>query len=282
MSEFPLHRSPQFFPLGVYFQQGTFLQDKMERISYAHQDNYYILGFIIKGIVCVHIDFEERCFSQGEILIIQPGQVHHFVSAENAEGVFLITDNNLMEETSKEIFDNILLSASSIKLDETRIQELLQIGELLEHRQNATEDHPNKTIIKKLAELFIGILAEFLRELCLQQTKHSKRYTELYSEFRKLLMLNITRNRQPTFYASLLHISPVYLNEVIKSITGKNTNTYINDEIILRAKRLLVHSPLSIKEISYQLGLADYAYFSRLFSKGTGYSPSTFRKKNIE
>ena len=57
--------------------------------------------------------------------------------------------------------------------------------------------------------------------------------------------------------ASLLNISAVYLNEVVKAVTGMNVTVYIKNEVVLQAKRLLVHTDLTVKEISYRLGIRE-------------------------
>jgi AraC-like DNA-binding protein len=50
----------------------------------------------------------------------------------------------------------------------------------------------------------------------------------------------------------------------------------------LRAKRMLIYTSLNIKEIAINLGFDDYAYFTRLFTKATGLSPTSYRKKYLE
>lgn len=82
--------------------------------------------------------------------------------------------------------------------------------------------------------------------------------------------------------ASMLNISPVYLNEVVKEVTGMSASSYIRNEMVLQAKRMLVYTGLSVKEISNRLGIEDCAYFSRLFTRTTGLPPSLFRQKNLE
>ena len=78
------------------------------------------------------------------------------------------------------------------------------------------------------------------------------------------------------------YISPVYLNEAIKSITGISVSKYIQIELMLRAKRMLIYTSLNIKEIAINLGFDDYAYFTRLFTKATGLNPTSYRKKYLE
>ena len=86
--------------------------------------------------------------------------------------------------------------------------------------------------------------------------------------------------KSPAEYAKTLNISSAYLNECVKSTTGNSVSYYIQQRIILEAKRLLYHSGKSVKEIAVELGYDDYPYFSRLFSKVTGMTALAFRNKN--
>ena len=78
-----------------------------------------------------------------------------------------------------------------------------------------------------------------------------------------------------------MNLSPKRLNEITRKMLGKTITQLIHDRILLEAKRELIFSGRSIKEISYELGFEDPAYFSRFFKKQSGFSPTHFRKKNI-
>ena len=153
---------------------------------------------------------------------------------------------------------------------------------MLANRINNITDELTKTTVRRLAETYIGVVAESVKEIGLQQAKHSRRHIEIVLSFIHLLAEHLATSRSPSYYASQLNISPVYLNEVVKKVTGMSATLYIKNELILQAKRLLVHTDLSIKEISDSLGIDDYAYFTRIFTQTTGISPGTFRQKNLE
>lgn len=63
--------------------------------------------------------------------------------------------------------------------------------------------------------------------------------------------------KRPSQYASEIKISPVYLNEAVKSTTGFSVRNCIQNEIILQAKRLLYYTDLTIKETALKLGYDD-------------------------
>jgi YesN/AraC family two-component response regulator len=76
----------------------------------------------------------------------------------------------------------------------------------------------------------------------------------------------------------VLHLSISYLNEIDKETTGFTVSYWIQQEVVLEAKRLLYYSQCSVKEIAHALGYADHTYFSRLFKKVEGRTPGEFRE----
>lgn len=109
----------------------------------------------------------------------------------------------------------------------------------------------------------------------------SGRAVDLALAFRELLDRERLLPGGPARYAAELHVSPGYLNEAVRSVAGESVGSCIRNEQILRARRLLIHTSLDIREIAFELGFEDAAYFSRLFTKRTGTSPSAFRRQYL-
>lgn len=284
MSTLPQHKSSLLAASGVCLRRINAAGNEHSPVTYAHQDDYYIFGLVEGGTGCGIIDFKEQRFAAGDMFLIQPGQVHRFLGAESAEGWLLIVDSSFVGGAEKCIFDNFSLFASSFRIDARRRNELLQIAALLAGRTGGIterqETAAEKATVRRMVETFIGIVAEAVEATGMQQTRHSQRHVSLVVSFRRLLAEHLVANRQPSHYASLLNISAVYLNEVVKSVTGMNATSFIKSEVVLRAKRQLVHTDLSIKEIADSLGINDHAYFSRMFTQATGVSPTLFRQRN--
>lgn len=280
--EYPLHKASGFSDPGVHVRRICSRNDKQKHLIYAHQDDYYNFGIVERGFGKIVIDFREYDLAQGDLFVIQPGQVHYVVDMEDDEGWLFLVDNSYIGYAEKQIFDDFLLFASSVRIDSRRMSELTRIAAVVAERMGGVADNLGKTAVRRLVEAMIAIMAEVVREASRSQMRHSRRNLEIVQSFRSLLDERIAVDRSPSHYASLLNISPVYLNEVVKKVTGLSAASYIRDELVLRTKRLLVHTDLAIKEISDRLGIDDYAYFSRLFSKATGLSPTAFRRRHLE
>ena len=282
MQQLPQHRAFTLSDFGLRFRRVAPSQDNDAPITYSHQDDYYIIGLVESGMGCCIIDFNKITINQGDLFLIQPRQVHRFIGSKDAVGWILFADSSFVGCEAKRIFDKFRLFASSVRTDKRRMNELKQIASILKDRINNITDELAKASVRKLAETYINIVAESVQEIGLQQVRYNHRHIELILSFFHLLTEHIAISRSPSYYASLLHISPVYLNEIVKEVTGISTTSYIKNELILQAKRLLVHTDLAIKEISNRLGIDDYSYFSRIFTQTTGISPSMFRQKNLE
>ncbi|MFT3995366.1 MAG: helix-turn-helix transcriptional regulator [Dysgonomonas sp.] len=80
--------------------------------------------------------------------------------------------------------------------------------------------------------------------------------------------------------ASELSMSTSYLSDLLRNLTGMNTQQHIHTYLIERAKGLLMTTELSVSEIAYSLGFEYPQYFNRLFKTKTGQTPVEFRNMN--
>ena len=104
---------------------------------------------------------------------------------------------------------------------------------------------------------------------------------EFFRKFTQLVEANYKEKHNVADYADLLMIAPKTLTHRFKRLNLPQPNDIIKNRIILEAKRLLVHTDRTAKEIAYTLGYDDPAYFSRLFFIKTGEPPSGFRNKYL-
>ncbi|WP_235815110.1 response regulator [Neobacillus vireti] len=79
-------------------------------------------------------------------------------------------------------------------------------------------------------------------------------------------------------FSAAFYISDSYLSRIFKQYTGQNFIDYVTKLRIEKAKELLLYSSLKTNEISHSIGYADSRYFSQIFKKLTGYTPSEFKQ----
>ena len=81
-----------------------------------------------------------------------------------------------------------------------------------------------------------------------------------------------------TDYANRLGVSPKSITKHFQKVGAQTPSDYIKNRIILEAKRQLIYSDHSVKQIAYDLGFNDSAYFTRFFTKAIEKSPLQFKK----
>ncbi|WP_160138798.1 helix-turn-helix domain-containing protein [Chryseobacterium sp. c4a] len=101
----------------------------------------------------------------------------------------------------------------------------------------------------------------------------------LVFRFRRLITHHIQQVHAVKEYADLLNVSPNHLNKSVKKVTGKTASDIINEALLMEAKALLSSSLHTVSEVAFAVGIDDVSYFSRLFKKHTGVSPSEYQKR---
>jgi AraC-like DNA-binding protein len=79
------------------------------------------------------------------------------------------------------------------------------------------------------------------------------------------------------YFADKLYVSPNYLSDMLRSLTGQSTQQHIHNKLIEKAKETLSTTNLSVSEIAYQLGFEHPQSFSKLFKSKTNMTPIEFR-----
>lgn len=128
-------------------------------------------------------------------------------------------------------------------------------------------------------------LIELVQEECLRKSaeKTTKLQQAAFSEPIQQVIAYIRQNYRSNSSlkeaAQDLHYNPAYLGRAFKKETGSTFNDYLATLRMEKAKDLLKNTLLSIDEISMEVGIEHVSYFSTLFKRCTGASPSAYRKK---
>lgn len=130
---------------------------------------------------------------------------------------------------------------------------------------------------------YLRILLIYLSRLYQERYESNEQFLKqnsLLQRFKNLLSQNYTTIHTVAGYASLLSVTPNHLNETIKKVSGQSANQWIQQRLALEARRLLFHTDLSVKEVAYELGFNEAAYFNRFFKRNTALTPQSFRTTN--
>lgn len=252
----------------------------LEDAKRSHREDGHSFFLLERGNVSIEIDFQKYKIRPSSVLYIHPNQVHRIITFENVTVTsWSISNENLIPEYLK-ILEEITPAMPLVLNKETftLISETATLCLKLFDRKNSKLYY---SILKDNCNLLVALVASLYLERS-KATYKASRPEYVAKAFKEILECNYTTIRQPAAYAQQLNISTPYLNQCIKNTTGYSVSHYIQQRVILEAKRLLSHSNKSVKEIATLLGYDDYPYFSRLFTKVTGMTALAFRNKNYD
>lgn len=132
-------------------------------------------------------------------------------------------------------------------------------------------------VLSMLQAFFLGY-HDFLRRHpdSRPATNESPRVRELFNRFMQLLEEHFHNTRTPGGYAAMLHITPKYLNSIVRQMTTHSTKVIIDHFLVLQIKLSLRRQEKSVRELAWEYHFEDDAYFSHFFKKHTGQTPQQY------
>ncbi|MFP7655556.1 MULTISPECIES: helix-turn-helix domain-containing protein [Chryseobacterium] len=263
------HRQLQDF--GIKLMPLSVLSEKETGI---HRDDHYMFILQQKGDFTLEVDFNTLDLKGAFLCFVAPGQIHRYVHQQDTEGWFLFVDTGAIPQHYREVLETYQWIRQSVEVNERDV--VFDIPGILE-KIDETDSLHTVSVKQSLVESVIGMMvSQIMKFQVSEQTSTGQKYT-ITRQFKKLVKENFKKIKQVQQYAQSLVITPLYLNEAIKEVTGYPASYWIQQEVLLEARRLLFYTKMSVKQIAVELGYDDPVYFSRFFKKGTGMTALQFR-----
>ncbi len=248
-----------------------------------HRHDYFTIILIEKAKGTHIIDFKAYELFDHSLFFIYPGQVHQFMATEKPSGwvinfskLFLI-QSNIPDQMINDVYlFNKHGETPPLPIREQDFQNYKDIVRQIEQYRDLKLDYKNEA----MGALLKLILIHSNTHCPLSKTKDLQSIeagNQLVRNFKQLIDIHFRELHKVSDYAEKLAVTSDYLNKSVKTLTGKSAKEYILDRILLEAKRVLLFTELSNKELAFQLGFEEPAHFSNFFKKYNGISPIDFR-----
>jgi len=232
------------------------------------------------------IDSVKMQLSDNMVYCLSPGQIYHIKAEENPEGVVIAfassfpgLENSIAETIfNRRLFTNIG-SGTIIKIDE-EINDELSFALTYLSREYLSGTTLKMEVIRQYLKIILIILSKKVQPQKPKEYNSTK--SQIVSRFFILVQKNFITKKQVTEYASLLAVSPNYLNNLVKRVSGFPASYHIQQSIIREAKRQAVYSDCNMKEIAFALGFEEITHFCKFFKKMEGVTFSQYRKKTYK
>lgn len=263
---------------GVYILNIEFFLDKYSNEMFRAGAFFYIL--VETGTAEFVVDCHSYIVGKGDMLLVAPRMSVKLMKKSSDFGTcglcmepFFFDSLSIGNYVYKRLY-NSSHTTYVLRLEDSDTVHIHKTLDLMSHY--LTSDHP-----AEMAGSLVNFLLLQITEIFHSQNVHPagrvKHSDALFRLFRKLLAENYRKEHELQFYADSLHISQTYLSRVIRQISGKTVNNYIAEALYTDARRLLVFTDLTVKEIAEQLGFSDQSSFGKFFKKKSETSPANFR-----
>ena len=227
-------------------------------------------------------------FDEGVLAFMEPGQIASTTQNENiqSDGWLLIFHPDLIRNypIGKTIKNYGFFSYAvneALHLSESEEAMIEDIFKNIEKEYNHSIDQFSQDVMVSQIELLLNYSNRFYnRQFITRKTASNDLLTKMeilleeYFESDKILKSGL-----PTvhFFAEKLNLSPNYLSDMLRTITGQSTQQHIHNKLIEKAKEALTTTNLSVSEIAYHLGFEHPQSFNKLFKSKMNISPLEYR-----
>lgn len=250
------------------------------------RSDFFAIIMVHEGAIEVNVNLQNFRLKKNDLLAFSPNTIKHLVSISDDckfyailyKSSFLINAN--IREFHQNVYDSLVSGMPLFNLAGNEAKILGNLIEVMWLRSHGNElNFSNDPVVKHGFLSFLYAYTFLHRKYRKDGDRKTSRKEDLMLRFINLVANNFKEERSVDYYAKKLFITPKYLSEVTKDVSGKTASSIIAEMVIMEAKSLLNISSLSVIEISDLLNFSDMSFFGKYFKRYTGTSPTTFRKQ---
>ncbi|WP_276496909.1 AraC family transcriptional regulator [Pontibacter litorisediminis] len=246
-------------------------------IAKPHKHDFFILLLVEQGSGTHTIDFQEYPVGRYQLHLLLPGHVHRWELDESTLAYQLMISRPLFETFSASLEFSFTLYQKHpvLSLSEEVFRQLRYEFQSIRGELSMRPVHWG--VLNLRCQLVAQLISRVAESKYEDLTAY--RAAPALLKYHNLVDLYYKEHKTVAFYADQLHISANYLNILCKKHLQVSATHLIQTRTTLEAKRLLLASEMTVKEIAFELGFSDLAYFSNFFKAHTGVSPRSFRSQ---
>ena len=243
------------------------------------RNEFHELIAIRSGTLRGSVDFAEHELGVGDWVWIRPGQVHQYLTdLRDVDGLIVLFPAAFLGAATAEAagVDRGSWQPPHVLADTER-DSLWRTLELLdgEYRQwGALPPEIHVDVLRHLLSVLVLRLAHG-RDALDEGDGHG----EAFRRFRRAVESDFARTHRVEDYAARLGYSVRTLTRATRAAVGCGAKQFVDDRVLLEAKRLLVHTDLSAAAVGQRLGFPGATVFAKFFRQRTGETPATFRAR---
>lgn len=247
--------------------------------------NFILIGLCTKGRIKYQLDTQEMIITPGDILIVSERHiVDHYEPSPDMEGLCMMMSVNFFHEIIQNVRDvnSLFLFARKhpvLSLTPKEQESFKEYFHVIQQKIGDEDNYFRKDLIRTLLlAMFydVGNIIHSMKES--DNEKAQSRGEAIFATFIKLVEAHYRQERRVGWYAQQLCISPKYLSEMVKNVSLRTPNEWIDNYVTMELRVILKNSSKSIKQIALEMNFPNQSFLGKYFKEHVGMSPSKYRK----
>lgn len=243
---------------------------------------------VLEGSIDLSIDYVLFQASTNTVVTIMPTHITKVMKySPNFKGRLMAVSRAFLEQSMMPNHSSSMIQYMKIRKNPTILLQESEIKTLdecmLRLRQTIlqTSHHLQRLLIQNTLMGFFIEMGNIFSERKEYNTPPSlTRKEELFESFLRILYMYCKERHVVSFYAEQLYITPQYLSLILKELTGRSANKWIDEALMQEAKILLKAPQATVQQVADALHFSDQSTFGKFFKKHAGMSPMEYRKNS--
>jgi len=270
-----------------YLDEGLILSDRIADAPIPNEPtrmNFILMALCKHGRAQYAIDTREQTVKPGDLLFISERHiVDNYMSSPDFECLCIMVSTEFYHgfiQNVKNVSSLLLFSMNNpvVSLTTREMQVYSNYYQTIREKMSDHEHHYRTDLVKALLLAMFYDMSNVIWRVEQQGAKSQTRADVIFAQFIRLLEQHFRKERRVSWYAEQLCITPKYLAEIVKQVSKRTPNEWIDNYVVLEIRVLLKNSTKSIKEISDELQFPNQSFLGKYFKEHIGVSPSQYRK----
>lgn len=245
-----------------------------------HRHPFHQMILVTEGGGAHWVDGEEHRVKAPWVMLLAQGKTHLYLPDFEARGWIIDFGDEFLDEEATWLFSHFVAFSNLPLGGDALFEQVSHLARLMWDIGKVKADE-SRPALRHLLSAFLHLLQTRIREQATRNQPHRASDFQLFQTFLRQLDTSFATEKEVEFYSRQLRCTPRRLGTVCKLVLGKTPQHIIIERCMLEARRLLLHSDLSVQQIATSLGCEDQSNFTKAFRKVTGETPSGFRKTRV-
>lgn len=252
--------------------------DRDGRRTRLQRPDFHVLALVASGTGSHVADFESYHLRRGSALWIRPGTVHRWSDVDGLDGPLILFRPGFLPDLGPTAPDLSVLSVPpSWYVDAQTLPLALLAADHLREEHGTAVRLPRLASAPLLAHLLAALVLRVLPATSVSDAADPARRAGVFVAFRAAVEEHFADRHHVADYARALGYDRRTLTRATRAATGVGAKEFLDQRILLEAKRLLAHTDMTVGGCARALGFGDAANFTTFFHRGAGMPPGAWR-----